>query len=184
MSTLNAEPPATTQARSPAKPEANKKGLIVIGIFKLLKGSMLLILALGMLRLLHHDVQEWAEDLISRLRFDPDNRHIAHLLSMLGLVDDHRLRELSGLTTIYAGLFLTEGIGLIRQKRWAEYLTLVATASLIPVELYEVFRHVTMPKMVLFLGNVAILIYLFMVVRKNTAEASHTEAEKHPAKPE
>jgi len=178
MSTLNAEPPATTQASPSSKAGHKNKGLIFIGIFKLLKGTMLLILALGMLRLLHHDVQEWAEDLIARLRFDPDNQHIAHFLNMLGFISDHQLKEASGLTSIYAGLFLTEGTGLIRQKRWAEYLTVVATASFIPVEIYEVFRHATALRVLLFLGNVAILIYVITVIRKNAATESHAEAGK------
>jgi uncharacterized membrane protein (DUF2068 family) len=165
MNTVNAESsisvPAATRAAS-----SKKKGLMIIGTFKLLKGTLFLVVALGMLRLLHHDVQEWGEDMLSKLRFDPDNRHIAWLLSKLGLVDDHRLRELSGLTLIYASLFLTEGIGLLRQKRWAEYLTVVATASLIPLEIYEVFRHVTWVRVLLFAGNVAILVYLLFIIRK------------------
>jgi uncharacterized membrane protein (DUF2068 family) len=167
MNTLNVENPASTTGNSPPQAPQKRKGLILIGIFKIAKGTMLLILALGMLRLLHHDVQEWAEDLIASLRFDPDNRHIAGFLAKLGLVNDHELKELSGLTFIYAGLFLTEGIGLIRQKRWAEYLTVIATSSLIPVEIYEVFRHVTFLRVLLFLGNVAILAYLLVVIRKN-----------------
>jgi len=165
MNTLNAEssePAPIASLESPHK----KKGLMIIGTFKLLKGTMFLVVALGMLRLIHHDVQEWGEDLLAKLRLDPDNRHIAWLLAKLGLVDDHRLRELSGLTLIYAALFLTEGIGLLRQKRWAEYLTVVATASLIPLEIYEVCRHVTWIRVLLFAANIAILAYLIFIIRK------------------
>jgi uncharacterized membrane protein (DUF2068 family) len=73
---------------------------------------------------------------------------------------------LSGLTFFYASLFLTEGIGLLRQKRWAEYLTVVATASLIPLEIFEVFKHVTWIRVLLFAGNLAILAYLLVLIRK------------------
>jgi uncharacterized membrane protein (DUF2068 family) len=127
---------------------------------------MFMVLALGLLHFLHRDVQQYAEEIISKFRFDPDNRHIAGLLAKLGLVDDHRLEELSGLTFFYASLFLTEGIGLLRQKRWAEYLTVVATASLIPLEIFEVFKHVTWIRVLLFAGNLAILAYLLVLIRK------------------
>ena len=165
MNTLNAESPISGPTTAPEAPP-KKKGLMIIGVFKLLKGGTLLILALGLLHFLHRDLQQYAEELIARTRFDPDNRHIAGLLAKLGLVDDHRLEELSGLTLIYATLFLTEGIGLLRQKRWAEYLTVVATASLIPLEIYEVFRHVTWIRVLLFAGNIVILAYLFFIIRK------------------
>jgi uncharacterized membrane protein (DUF2068 family) len=139
---------------------------MIIGVFKVLKGTMLLVLALGLLHFLHRDLQQYAEEMISKFRFDPDNRHIASLLAKIGLVDDRRLEELSGLTCIYAALFLTEGVGLLRQKRWAEYLTVVATASLIPLEIYEVCRHVTWIRVLLFAGNLAILVYLLFIIRK------------------
>ena len=170
MNTLNAESPAIPAEGSPPVPPKaahTQKGLIVIGIFKLLKGTALLAVGLGLLSMLHRDVQEYATDLIERMRFDPDNRHIATLLGALGLIDDHRLKEFSGLSSIYAALFLTEGIGLLRRKRWAEYLTVVATSSLIPVEIYEVWLRVTPLRICFFLGNIAILVYLIAIIRKN-----------------
>jgi hypothetical protein len=44
---------------------------------------------------------------------------------------------------VYAGLLLTEGLGLLLRKRWAEYLTIITTAGLIPIELYEMSRRAT-----------------------------------------
>ena len=139
---------------------------MIIGAFKLLKGTALLVLTLGLLHFLHRDVQQYAEELISKFRFDPDNRHIAGFLAKLGLVNDHRLQQLSGLTFFYAALLLTEGIGLLRQKRWAEYLTVVATASFIPLEIYELNRHVTWIRVLLFAVNIVILAYLIFIIRK------------------
>ena len=46
----------------------------------------------------------------------------------------------SGLTFAYSALFLVEGTGLFFEKRWAEYLTIVATVSFIPVEIYELLK--------------------------------------------
>ena len=165
MNTLNAESSIPVATGGPGA-HHKRTGLVIIGMFKLLKGTMLLVLALGLLHFLHRDVQQYAEELISKFRFDPDNRYIAGFLAKLGLVNDHRLEELSGLTFFYAALLLTEGIGLLREKRWAEYLTVVATASFIPLEIYEINRHVTWIRVLLFVVNLVILAYLFFVIRK------------------
>ena len=53
-----------------------------------------------------------------------------------------------------------------REKRWAEYLTVVVTASLIPLEVWEIFRHPTWLKVLALVINVAILIYLIRLLRR------------------
>lgn len=139
---------------------ANRKhnrGLLLIAGFKLFKGCLLLILALGILHLLHKDVQQVLEDWINVLRIDPDNRYVAGLLAKAGLVNDRKLEKLSALTFLYATLFLIEGGGLFLEKRWAEWLCIVATSSLIPVEIYEIIKHLTVLKVLLLAGNAAIV---------------------------
>lgn len=129
-------------AMNPA-PHQGDRALLWIGAFKFGKGLLLLVFATGILACVHHDLQATAGHLVEWLHFDPDNRHLAGFLNKLGLVDDRRLKELGGLTFVYAAVLLTKGTGLMFKKRWAEYLTVVATASLIPVELFELFRHFT-----------------------------------------
>lgn len=144
-------------------------GVFVIALFKLLKGALLLALAIGALRLLHHDVQEVAESWINTLRIDPGNVYVAKMLGKLGLIDDHKLAQLSGLTAIYGALFLTEGVGLLCQKRWAEFLTVIATASFIPMEIYEIIKHLTPVRIALLAGNLIIVWYLIVVLRRERA---------------
>jgi uncharacterized membrane protein (DUF2068 family) len=100
------------------------------------------------------------------LRFDPHNHHIEKLLAKLGMIDERRLEELSVGTFFYAGLFLTEGIGLALRKRWAEYLTIVSTASLLPLEIYELAKRLTAGRIVLLLINLAVVAYLVIEVRR------------------
>ena len=66
---------------------------------------------------------------------------------------------------MYGLLFATEGIGLWMEKRWAEYLTIIATGSLIPFEVYELQRRVTVPRGLALVVNVAVLAYLIYRVR-------------------
>jgi uncharacterized membrane protein (DUF2068 family) len=70
-------------------------------------------------------------------------------------------------TFVYAALLLTEGTGLLLRKRWAEYFTIITTAGLIPLEVYEISRHLTAAKVVVLLINVAIVLYLVARVRRS-----------------
>ena len=60
----------------------------------------------------------------------------------------------------YAALEATEGVGLAMRRRWAEYLTVIATGILIPYEAYEVIRHVTLFKVGALALNLAVVGYL------------------------
>jgi len=53
-----------------------------------------------------------------------------------------------------------EAVGLWLERRWAEYLTVVVTASLLPVEVIELTRRVTVLKTFGFVLNVAVVGYL------------------------
>jgi len=60
----------------------------------------------------------------------------------------------------YAALEATEGVGLAMRRRWAEYLTVIATGILIPYEAYEVIMHPTLFKVGALLLNLAVVGYL------------------------
>ena len=139
--------------------------LIVIGALKLLKGIFFILIGIGALKLLHKDLvymlSRWAID----LRFDPENRFVNLVLDKVALIDAHRLKEISAAIFCYAALDWIEGLGLVFEKVWAEYLTLILTASFLPWELFEMMRHATWAKFVLMLINVLVLIYLVFVVQ-------------------
>jgi uncharacterized membrane protein (DUF2068 family) len=60
----------------------------------------------------------------------------------------------------YAALEGTEGVGLAMRRRWAEYLTVLATGALIPFEAYEVINKVTLFRVGALLLNLAVVGYL------------------------
>lgn len=136
-----------------------------------------MMLAIGALRLLHRDVQEWLAHLIDALRIDPDNHYVAALFAKAGLVKDRKLAQVSGLTFLYAALFLTEGIGLWFEKRWAEWLTVIVTGSFIPIEIYEVWKHCGPVRLIVLGLNLAVVIYLAAVLRRKPASRLASVAE-------
>lgn len=145
----------------------SNRGLLYIALFKLFKGVLLVIVGAGALKMLHKDVGEVAMHWIDVLRVDPDNRFIHAALTKLLVVDDRKLKEISAGTFFYAALLLTEGIGLLLQKRWAEYFTIITTASLVPLEIYEIAERVSIAKILVLVINAAIVWYLVMKVRRD-----------------
>jgi uncharacterized membrane protein (DUF2068 family) len=148
--------------REVSKPAAEKYnlGILLIAIFKLFKAALLIATGIGALSLLHKDVADQAMEWINALRVDPDNRYIHALLRKLIAVNDHRLKEIGAGTFIYAALLATEGIGLMMRKRWAEYFTIIVTASFVPIEIYEMIHHFRWVKVIVFALNVTIVAYL------------------------
>jgi uncharacterized membrane protein (DUF2068 family) len=140
-------------------------GIVLIGAFKLLKGLLLVVTGVGALKLLHADIPETLNHWVEFLRVDPDNRFIHKILSKALSVTPKQLAELSAGTFFYAVLLLTEGVGLLLQKVWAEYFTVITTAAFIPLELYELVKRITIIRILVLLINIAIVAYLAARVR-------------------
>jgi uncharacterized membrane protein (DUF2068 family) len=96
----------------------------------------------------------------------PGNQHgfvdeLRHLFS----VQSGTLTKIGVVVAAYALLEGTEAVGLWFQRRWAEYLTFVATAALLPLEVYELARSQSPLKLVTLLINLAIVVYLLLAKR-------------------
>jgi uncharacterized membrane protein (DUF2068 family) len=152
--------------------------LLVIAIYTLAKAALLLTVAAGAHHLLHHDVQETLLHWVHLLRADPDNHWIHTVLSKVTGLTDRKLAALSVGTLLYACLFTIEGVGLILAKKWAEYLTVVSTALLIPLEIYEIARHVTWVRIVILVGNVLIVAYLIAQLRRPSGDGHVDHARR------
>ena len=128
---------------------------------------LLVVAAVGILRLVHRDVAEVLERWIVRLGFDPDSPLINRILERVTNISPQRFRELGIGAFLYSGLFLTEGIGLWMLKRWAEWFTVIATGSLIPIEIYEIMRRPNLIKTGVLLLNIAIVVYLIWQIKRD-----------------
>src|ERR1700676_1535971 len=147
--------------------EHTSRGLLVIAAFKLLKGLALLAVGIGAHTLIDKDLVVIVEHWVNVFRVDPNNHYLPALLERCTDLSPQRLRELSFGTFFYAALLLTEGVGLALGKRWAEYFTIIATSSFIPLEIYEIFHHANVTKVVVLLINVAVVWYLALELRRH-----------------
>jgi uncharacterized membrane protein (DUF2068 family) len=156
----------TGRASAPNRSAAHRgsTALVLIGLFKLLKGLMLVAAGVGALNLLHKDIADVVTRWVELLRVDPENRFIHGILAKLFSATPKQLKGLSAGSFIYAGLFLTEGVGLLLRKYWAEYLTVITTSALIPLEVYELISFST-AKLAILAVNVVIVWYLISRIR-------------------
>lgn len=149
----------------------NPKAILAIGLFKLLKGLLLVITGIGALSLLHKDVAETVTHWVEVLRVDPDNQLIHGFLSRVFDITPKQLKEIGAGTFFYAALLLTEGVGLLMRKHWAEYFTVITTAALVPLEIYELLRRFTAVRAGVLAINVAIVVYLVWRIRERRQAA-------------
>jgi uncharacterized membrane protein (DUF2068 family) len=161
---------ATVQASRQGAKTRDGKTLILIAVFKLVKGLLLVGVGIGAFKLLHRDLADTFTHWVNILRVDPDNRFVHSLFSRVLRINSNQLRDLGVGTFVYAGLLLTEGTGLLLRKRWAEYFTIITTGLLIPVEVYELADHLTATKVAVLIVNIAIVVYLVLTVRRDASK--------------
>jgi uncharacterized membrane protein (DUF2068 family) len=138
----------------------------LVAVFKILKAATLIVTGIGILKLMHMDVARELDHWVAMLGLDPGSRYVSQAIQQATNLSPHRIRELGLVSFVYAGLFLTEGIGLWLLKRWAEWFTVIITSSLLPFEIYEIHRHPTAIKIVVLVINVAIVVYLLYRIAK------------------
>jgi uncharacterized membrane protein (DUF2068 family) len=90
---------------------------------------------------------------------------ILHDLDRLFSLRAGTLREIGIALLAYGLLEGIESVGLWFAKRWAEYLTFLATSILLPLEVYEIIHGGTVLKVVGFIINLAVVIYLLRAKR-------------------
>ena len=142
------------------------RGLLAIGLFKLAKSGLFFCIGVGALKLLHKDLGDVAMRVAQALHQDPEGRFVTFLMEQADRIDAHRLREIGFATFAYSGLALTEGIGLMLEKVWAEYLTLSLTVLFLPWELFELARDPNLMRLSLLLANLVVLAYLIWLLRR------------------
>jgi uncharacterized membrane protein (DUF2068 family) len=75
------------------------------------------------------------------------------------------LYEVGAFVVGYAALEAAEMVGLWFAKRWAEYLTFIATTLLIPFEVSEIVHSITVLKVITLVINIAVAVYLLLAKR-------------------
>ena len=146
--------------RSPSKNRPSSGIIVFIAVFRLVKAVLLIAVGLATLRLLRPGAAVALRSWMDALPFASEHEIVHRIAVRVTLLPRKRIDELAVAAFSYAALFIVEGTGLLMGKVWAEHLTLVATASFIPFEIYEVMQKPSMVRVCVLIINIAILVYL------------------------
>ena len=127
--------------------------LVLIGVFKLVKASLLVLVAVGAFS---HGMRHWI------YQAQPSNHYLRELVAKIASASPHALHLVEIFALFYAALFTAEGLGLIARKTWAEYFTTILTVSFIPLEVYELVEKANIVKVLVIAVNIGIVIYLLV----------------------
>lgn len=147
--------------------------LRLIAVFKFLKAALLVAAGLGALELVRPGMAARAHAWGMAMGSSELPVVRAAIARISGFTHLH-LVELGFGAFAYAALFAVEGTGLWLGKRWAEYLTVVATASLVPFEVYELARRATLPRASALALNLVVVAYLLVRLRQQRRSSALT----------
>lgn len=150
--------------------------LVAIALFRLVKAAFLIAGGFGALRLLRPAVARRVAEWVGSLPFAGEHDVVRRALVFVTHLSPEKAELIAAAAFAYAALFIVEGVGLLLQKEWAEWLTLIATVSFIPFEVVEVVRKQTAVRWGVIAVNVAIAAYLLVRrLRKRRGRASRHE---------
>jgi uncharacterized membrane protein (DUF2068 family) len=151
--------------------------LKLIAVFKILKGLFLLSLGVSLIFLNSRarwmdSISGWATDELLIVH----SKTLHYLLNQLqhALTGGH-LRATGVLALFYSGILFTEGLGVYFQKRWAEFLMIIATSALIPLEIHHLFVKRSVAAVIILLVNCFIVWFLYRVLRREQPGAQVPE---------
>jgi uncharacterized membrane protein (DUF2068 family) len=163
--------PAVEELAKPRRGKALQEAVLVRiiaidrGVHSFIFGTLAIVLTVLELKL--PGLQSGARSLNGQLRSSVDQtgqgasrKRVGSLLhDVIGL---HRsaITILLVTSAIYCVVEGTEAVGLWREKRWAEYLTALATFGFLPFEVHELIKRVTVLRVGGLVVNVAILAWL------------------------
>jgi uncharacterized membrane protein (DUF2068 family) len=137
--------------------------LRAIAIFEGAKGLLVLLLGLGLLSLIHKDVECAAEGLLAHLHINPDRRLSHAFLHAAANVTDAGLWGMAGAALAYWVVRFTEAWGLWHKRVWAEWFALLSGALYLPWEIVKLAERPNVLHAAVFAGNLAIVAYMAYV---------------------
>ncbi len=142
----------------------SRRTLRGIALFEAAKGLLVLTAGLGLLSLLHQDLQAAAVRLIGQLHLHPGRKYAGVFIHAASRVTDRELWTFASLALIYSIFRLVEGYGLWRERGWAEWLALASGMMYLPIEIYELVLKFTWLRVSVFVLNLVVVTLIGLVL--------------------
>jgi uncharacterized membrane protein (DUF2068 family) len=135
-------------------------GMRLVAVFEAGKGALVLLAGLGLLTLIHRDVQAVAEHIVRMGHLNPASHYPQIFIEAASRVTDGRLWAMAAAAGMYSVVRMVEAYGLWHERRWAEWFALVAGGMYLPLEIFELFHRFTWVKVGVLTTNVLIVAYM------------------------
>jgi uncharacterized membrane protein (DUF2068 family) len=170
----------SSPASKPGLRPAQRRILRAVASLEFIKGVFVLLVGIIAILLVHKDAWVMAESLLALLHISTDRRSAQVFLDFADDITDARLWAAVRLAFVYSALRFVEAYGLWRQRTWAEWVAFGSGTLLIPLEIRELIRGVTLLRSAVFVGNVAIVGYMLYLLRTGRRGAEHPVVEAEP----
>jgi uncharacterized membrane protein (DUF2068 family) len=150
-------------------PPRSRRILRLIAVERSVRGVLLLGAGAYLITHLGSDLGRIADHAMRAVELDPRRPFLHRIITRLHSLHARTVLVTGIAATGYGLLELVEGVGLWLDRLWAEYLTVIATSLLIPLEVYELVRKPTLFKAAGIAVNIAIVAYLAWMLRRRLA---------------
>lgn len=158
-------PPDESRPRRPT----HSAGLRTIAVYEAAKGLLILLVGLGLLGLIHHDVEDFGEELVRHLHFNRGAHYSRVFLELTAKVTDGWLWGLALFSVFYASLRFLEAYGLWHGRRWGEWLAAASGMLYVPFEVIELCKKATWLRAGSLVVNIIVVAYLIVVLVRSRA---------------
>ncbi len=135
-------------------------GLRIVAVFEAAKGAVVILAGLGLLALIHHDVQKVAENVVRHLHLNPAMHFPRIFIDAAAAATNARLWALALTAMLYAAIRFVEAYGLWRKQVWAEWFGILSGGLYLPVEIYELTVSVSVVKVCILIVNTVVVGWL------------------------
>jgi uncharacterized membrane protein (DUF2068 family) len=142
----------------------HSRGLHVVALFEAAKGLLVLLAGFELLSFIHKDIHEAAMRLVEHSHLNPASHYPRIFLDLTEHINDTKLWGMAIAAAMYSVVRMIEAVGLWFKKGWAEWFAILTGGMYIPVEIFEVARSVTWPRVTVLIVNVGVVSYLLLVL--------------------
>jgi uncharacterized membrane protein (DUF2068 family) len=144
---------------------AQKSLLRAVASFEFIKGIFVLLIGVCAILLVRKDAWVMAESLLALFHVSTDRHSAQVFLDFADNLTDTRLWAAAKLAFVYSALRFAEGYGLWKERTWAEWIAFGSGTLLVPLEVRELMRGITLVRSVVFAVNIGIVFYMFFLLR-------------------
>ena len=162
------------EAPAPAHP--SRESLRAVAVFEALKGLLAAGAAVGVLALLHHDLQHFAVELVDLLHLDHHGRWALRIITVFGRLEAFHPATLVAAAAAYAAVRFVEAYGLWHARAWAEWFAAISGSLYIPFEVEHVLSGhrvaIALAALTVNVAIVGVMVYALWARRRSRTNAT------------